>query len=578
MAPKRTFDSLPPEMVNKIVSCLSTEPSGPLSDYHVPHRTTPVAMTNGQDYHQSKKNFCNLCLVSKQLLGIARPHLYYHVRIYHHRKLFPLFRTMILVPALADRIQRLEVFINIEEQRGPNFHPVLESNPLQAMQYYHGGNAAPGGRHILEVIGQRLGMVFMGDVVFNQNALLAMPGPSGIIFLGILGLATNLRSLLVEHHDWAWKLGHGTTAQFDGILQNLIAASLHNRDGGPLRRLNALQFRTFDGNAFFYVPPDVPYWISCLARLPNVTTLEIAGLCNPTLAHPTALPQPAAAQQPQQQQQQQLLPNSLYGILLSPNPNNLTRLELTFDMYSSIPVKQQLAQCLLMLRPTLRHLSVTFQGVINSHNYLVVNSMLPTHGPIMSDDRIDTLPLLDNLEHIEVDLHSLFGWIRLWTASPQDIQAQVPSRVGQADLLRQTIPNGAGTRLRVLHLIECWTDINIYLNLGAPQSAYGPTYLSSTSLAQANLGVGPAAGQGDLDLYGEARRKIRSNVLMDLGLMLEQGLLPKLKKFVYTPITYGRWQFDPRFDDYLLGLFPKFRALGVEMEVVYAGQLARVCQ
>ncbi|KAM7195466.1 hypothetical protein V8F33_006636 [Rhypophila sp. PSN 637] len=89
----------------------------------------------------------------------------------------------------------------------------------------------------------------------------------------------------------------------------------------------------------------------------------------------------------------------------------------------------------------------------------------------MGHDRIYSLPELHKLEHLEVDLHSLFGWARIWGMPDAALLSKYPDRVNSTRV-HDTIPTNT---LKSLHLIENFTDLPIYLNIGAPGEPQGIT-------------------------------------------------------------------------------------------------------
>ncbi|KAM7186414.1 hypothetical protein V8F20_011415 [Naviculisporaceae sp. PSN 640] len=551
------LEVLPDEISDMIARTFVTEPAGFLSEYHVPARTSAIGTTAERmmNYIQNRRNLRELCRTNKHFLSIARVHEYEHVIITTHSSLYLLFRTMILVPPLADRIKTIECNINLDAHIGPNFMPVLMANPLLSADWYDG---LYNGKPVVDFIYQRLGEAFMADWVFNQSFLLTIKNPSIIFFLGILALATNLRTLTITYPQRYVLPPHIIEPLIEGRSQMMCAASVNNRNGqgpAPLQKLETIRFRRFLAAAIDHVPHDVPAWLSDFMKLPQVTKLEIAGLTHPQLDPNPNLP---------------VVYNGLRAILTSPQVSNITRLELVFDVYHDKPVKSWLSPVLLGLRGTLKHLSVTFFGDTDSYNFMAATGSLQWHQEIMKHDRIDSLPKLNRLEHLEVDLHSLFGWARLWSLNDQSILDEYPERANSI-YVRDTIPTQS---LQTLHLIETFVDIDIFLNILAPDSTTNSSFING-SLVLNNLGS--LDHPEDKQRMAAARRKIQTHVWNDLLLLVQQGGLPSLKKFVYTPITHARVEVECSYNTALDQAVRDFAQVGVEMEVVYAGQLGRVC-
>lgn len=463
---------------------------------------------------------------------------------------------MILVPELANRIKTLECNVHLDAHVGPGFMPVLNANPLLSAHWYDG---VYDGKPVVDLIRERLDMAFMGDWVFNQSYLLSLKNPSSIFFIGVLALASNLKTLTIGYHGLYLLPPHQIEPLVEGRTQLICAASVNNSNGqgpAPLQKLETIRFRRFLGHAIHHVPHDVPGWLSDFMKLPQVDKIEIAGLCHAQLDPNPNLP---------------VLYNGLRGILTHPQVNNLTRLELVFDMYDGEPVKSWLSPILLSMRGTLKHLSVVFLGNTNCYNQLAAIGFLNQQEEIMKHDRIDSLPKLHRLEQLEIDLHSLFGWARLWMKDDNEILSEYPERANSI-FVRDTIPTKS---LKTLHLIETFADIDIYLNAGAPDNTTGAGFINGL-LALHNLGANNS--QPDNDLMAAARRKVLTHVWKDLFDLVQQGGFPSLRKFIYTPITHTRVSVKTPYNIALDEAVQAFAREGVEMEVVYAGQLGRICQ
>ncbi|KAM7183577.1 hypothetical protein V8F33_013491, partial [Rhypophila sp. PSN 637] len=229
----------------------------------------------------------------------------------------------------------------------------------------------------------------MSDWVFDQQALLCLPTPSSVFFIGVLALASNLQTLLIQYpvekgirgtrevSDDVARTNQTLKAKsrvfIEGRAEFMCTASINTgnawRGITPLQKLETVRFRRFLRRAEADAPNDVPEWISYLMKLPQVNSIEIAGLCDAQLdpAVPTA----------------RVLPTGLRGILSHP--------------------QTWLSPLLFELRRTLKHLSVTFLGQINSYEHLQTFGLLQAKREEMGHDRIYSLPELHKLEHLEVD-------------------------------------------------------------------------------------------------------------------------------------------------------------------------------
>ncbi|KAM7220165.1 hypothetical protein V8F06_004493 [Rhypophila decipiens] len=491
------LESLPSEMLSLIVSKISIKPAGPLSEYYVPARPSPVTITRVATYVESIRSLRNICLLNKNFLTID----------------------------LANRISTLESAVRLDEKTGPRFTPVLKANPLSLAHYYNGIHNGMTG---VDFVRLRLAFAFMSDWVFDQQALLNLPTPSSVFFIGVLALASNLKTLLIQYPVEKGGIRGSREASDDvaranqalmaksrvfiaGRAELMCTASMNTgnawRGMAPIQKLETVRFRRFLRKAEEDAPNDVPEWISYLMKLPQVNAIEIVGLCDAQLN--PAVPKAS------------VLPNGLRGILSHPQSFGL----------------------------------------------------LQAQREEMGHDRIYSLPELHRLEHLEVDLHSLFGWARIWGMSDGALLRKYPDRANSTRV-RDTIPTNT---LKSLHLIENFTDLPIYLNLGAPAETTGIYHVNGV-LAISNMMVDEDMMEDEFKILAAARRKVMTHVVTDLLELVQPGAFPSLRTFVYTPIAHARWCSDTRRDDALLDLAKRFAEAGVEMEIVYAGQLGRICQ
>jgi len=600
---------LPAEILHQIVLHLAPLPAPALSEYHASRPANPVAPAHKQDYHDRQKGLNSLCRTSKKFLYFARFRLYQHVSLYHHKQLYCLFRTMLLVPFLANKIKTIDSYIPLGEPKrsepkasekdgsekegsekegsekegsekegsekggsepegsepetieispvGPN--SIASVNPIPFSHFYQHIHPT---RNIASVLRERIESVSLSpDLKLDQ-----LPKPSCVIFPAVLALAPNLEALQIE-------LQAADTSNPNACIEvpdcdayiTLLCAS---QKPAYFRQLRSLRFHRFNERAAAYHEGEIPIFIFRLAILRQVKSIDIAGLYEVELLPPN----PGLPFDPVDRY------STLASLLTDFRTRTITRLELSFDNYTFYPDKSKLNFFLEGLKNTLQHLSVIYIGDTNSHRTLSLAGQLPNSNAIVGIDRLSSLKHLTSLTHLEVDLHSLFGWARIWSMeNKNELANDYPSMLA-CQHLHDTIPKS----LKSLHLIESWSDLQITLNHLAPEEITGTRgilnqdYLNHT-LYKMGWVLNSQNIQDEYAVLKRARAKVMVDVLDDLVTMVKYKWLPDLKRFVFTPITFEAGLLEPEFEKHLVHVAKTLADLGVTMEIVYSGRLGRLC-
>ncbi|KAK3687817.1 hypothetical protein B0T22DRAFT_510731 [Podospora appendiculata] len=345
----------------------------------------------------------------------------------------------------------------------------------------------------------------------------------------LLCLTVNLGQLVIElvnpqpsdSDDWqddrataeVWRLA---------LLTDIMASALAERDKFPgfLTKLHTFQLRLF-GTFLYRHMPDI---VSHLAEFPQLHSVELAGaLVGGTHSNPYF--------------------ESLFAC------KNLTRLEIGFSdplgvrfFQPDTPIKTTLTRLLNIHKGRLNRVSLTWW-----HYNLAQGDMDLRRNLISHSHAVDGIDAISRLEHLEIDLHCLFGRSFVWSRLP--------------DVLALRITEALPRSLKSLCLFEVWRDLPFHLDV-----RYSDEFLEKLGEHQRSV-LEPGRG-----LLKTTRALIVDRVLFDLYKNLEY--FPALKTIGFVPIQYR----DP--DDFAFRQLHHyeliFKLRGVEFKTFAADRLTRM--
>ncbi|KAK3324537.1 hypothetical protein B0T19DRAFT_402763 [Cercophora scortea] len=271
------------------------------------------------------------------------------------------------------------------------------------------------------------------------------------------------------------------------LLKDIMTSALAERNGFPgfLPQLQTFQLRVF-GTFLYREMPDI---ISHLGAFPRLHTVELAGaLVDGTHSNPHF--------------------ESLFAC------KNLTRLEIAFCdplgvllLQPVTPIKATLTRLLKTHRARLTRVSLTWW------NYNMARGDVDAQGNLIQQSHtVDGIDALSQLEHLEIDLHCLFGRSLVWSKIPDVLALRIT----------EVIPRS----LKSLCLFEVWRDLPFHLDV----QQYSDNLVEALVEPQRSL---LARGRA---LLTATRRLVVDRVLFDLYKNLES--FPALKTIVFVPIQY----------------------------------------